>query len=163
MTHSAVPELPHDGPPPPGAAAGGPTPVPVLALEYAPPSPAAARVRIWRRIAYVCLAIAWPGCVAAVAFIAAHTESVVVSGPVLFTLGVLALLGGLFTRDRVAAVVGACHCGVCVLFFVLVNLFRWGPDDAHDPFLVMGTLYTVAIAFPTAFAFTRRVEAHGPT
>ena len=160
MTRTGSPDLPHDAPPP--GTDAGPGPLPVLPLEYAPPAPAAARARIWRRIAYVCLAVAWPGCVAAVGFIAAHTESVVVSGPVLFTLGVLALLGGLFTRDRVAAVVGACHCGVCVLFFVLVNVLNWGPDDAHVPFFVMGTLYTVAIAFPTAFAFTRRVEAHVP-
>jgi hypothetical protein len=93
---------------------------------------------------------------------AAHTETVVITGPVLFTLGVLSLLGGLFTRDRLAAGLGACHCGVCVLFVILVNALRWSPDDAHDPFVAMGTIYTLGAAFPTGLLLMRHRDRRPP-
>jgi hypothetical protein len=148
LTHPA-PDVPPDPEAPP------PAPIPVLPLEYAPPTDATTRSRTWRRIARVCLAAAWPACVVAVAAIHYKTESVIGTGPVLFTLGLLTLLGGLFTRDRPVAGVGACHCGICLLFFGLVNLLEWSPDEARNPFLVMGTVYTFAVAFPTGFALFR--------
>ena len=137
-------------------------PLPVLALEYAPPSPADARSRTWRRIARISAALAWPTCAIAVGAIFAETESVIVTGPILATLGLLMLLGGLFAQNRLLAFVGACHIGICVLFFVLVNLLSWSPNDAHTPFLVMGTIYTLVIAIPTTLVLVRETPAATP-
>jgi hypothetical protein len=150
---SGTHEFPSHAPAPPEVA-----PVPVLALEYAPPSPATARQRIWRRIARVCLVAAWLTCVIALACITVRTESVIISGAVICALGLLCLVGGLLTRERLTVVVGAGHCAICVLFVVLVNALRWSPRDAHTPFLVMGTIYTIAIAVPTAMIFVRKNE-----
>lgn len=129
-------------------------PVPVLPLEYAPP--VAAGGRAWRRIVLVCLAAGLLTCAGAAFIIYAdHVESVVLTGPVLFVTGLLTLLGGLFTRNRAASVVGAAHCGICLLFLLLVNLRRWSPNDAYVPFTVMGTIYTLAIIAPTLYAFSK--------
>ena len=128
-------------------------PIPVLPLEYAPPNPGAGRT--WRWVSRVCVATAWPVCLVAMGALLAKTESVVITGPVLFTLGLLALLGGVFTRDFVMATIGAAHCFVCVLFVLLVNAFRWSPDEARAPFLVMGSVYSLGVFFPTLFAFAR--------
>ena len=84
-------------------------------------------------------------------------ESVLVTGPILFTLGVLALLGGAFNRERWPVVLGAGHCGVCVLFLLLVNAFHWSPRDAKLPFVVMGAAYTFLLApVPTILTVGRR-------
>lgn len=136
----------------PVAAAAGP--VPVLPLEYAPPP--TARGRVWRGILRVCLPLGLLTCVVGVALIyGVDVESVVGTGPVLFAVGLLTLLAGLYARNRVAVAVGAGHCGICLLFFGLVNLLEWRPDDAHFPFLVMGAVYTLAVAAPTFYAFLK--------
>jgi hypothetical protein len=158
VTHAGAPNPPPDTAPvaPPVAP---PSPLPVLPLEYEPPTPGSRRSRVWRRIATVCLILAWPLCAIAVALVAWETESVVATGPLLFVLGILILLGGLFTRDHLAAAIGAAHCAICILFFVLVNALNWSPNDAHTPFLVMGTIYTLAVAFPTVLAFLKSGSA----
>lgn len=151
MTTSDAKEAAPDATPRPAAATAAP--VPVLPLEYAPPASIAGRV--WRRIVLVCLALGLLTCVVGVIVILAYdVESVVVTGPVLFVIGMLTLLGDLLTRKGVAAIVGGAHCGICLLFFLLVNLLQWSPNEAHSPFLVMGTIYTLVIAVPTVYAFT---------
>ena len=153
MTTSDAKEVALDAAPDPAAAHAAP--VPVLPLEYAPPESSGGRV--WRRIVLVCLALGLLTCVVGVILIFAYdVESVVITGPILFAIGLLTLLGDLFTRKGVAAVVGGGHCGICVLFFALVNLLRWSPRDAHFPFLVMGTIYTLVVAVPTVYAFTEK-------
>ena len=135
-----------------GPVAAPAAPLPVLPLEYAPPAGTANRV--WRCIVLICLPLGLLTC--AIGVTAIHivdVESVVVTGPGLFATGLLALLGGLFARNRVAAAVGAGHCAICLLFLLLVNLLHWSPGDAHFPFLVMGTVYTLAVAVPTVYAF----------
>ena len=129
-------------------------PVPVLPLEYAPPATAGGRV--WRAILRVCLPLGLLTCVVGVALIYGYdVESVVGTGPLLFAVGLLTLVGGLLARNRVAVAVGAGHCGICLLFFGLVNLLNWSPNDAHFPFLVMGTVYTLVIAAPSVYAFPK--------
>jgi hypothetical protein len=153
VIESGASDLPPNSPalsPAPPPEPPTPAPIPVLPLEYAPPAPAGGRW--WRRIAFICLAVAWPLCLIALGAILYETESVVITGPILFTLGVLALLGGLFTRHRLVVALGAAHCGICLLFLLLVNAMEWSPDEAHVPFLVMGTVYTLALAVPTAIA-----------
>ena len=137
-------------------------PLPVLPLEYAPPPPATRQV--WRRIARVCAAGAWPCCAIAWGLVVAGmVESVLFTGPVIFTLGVLTLLGGAFNRDRWAIMLGAGHCAVCVLFFFLVNAFDWSPRDAKLPFTVMGAAYTFLVSpVPTVLVVRGRPPAPLP-
>ena len=85
-----------------------------------------------------------------------RVESVVLTAPVLIAVGVLALLGGLFTADRLAAFIGGCHCLVCLLLFSLVITLGWSPAQARTPFLAIGTAYTLALAGPTVYAAARR-------
>ena len=141
-----------EAPSPAPIAGAGVAPIPVLPLQYAPP---AAPRPLWRRISRVCLVAAWVICFAGVLLLIYETETVVGTGPALFVLGVLVLTGGLLTRQRLAAFVGGCHCGICLLFFGLVNMLGWSPDEARTPFLLMGKLYTIAVAFPTGAALMR--------
>ena len=125
-----------------------PDPVPVLALEYAPAY--ADDRRRWRAVARICLVLAWMTCLVAAFLIAqVDVESVLVTGPILFTLGLLALLAGALTRQRLPLFLGVAHCSVCLLFFFLVFLLEWSPQEARTPFIVMGSLYTLGAAAPT--------------
>jgi hypothetical protein len=135
-------------------------PVPVLPLEYAPPPQAGSRV--WRRILSICLPGAFGVCIVAVALIAAvDVESVLFTGPALFTAGLLTVLAGVFVRDRFACIVGACHCAICLLFVGLVNALHWSPRDAHTPFLVMGVLYTIVMLLPSYLAWVPFIPWRG--
>jgi hypothetical protein len=130
-------------------------PLPVLPLEYAPPAPAVHRR--WCRIARACAVVAWPCCLFTWALVAAgNVQTVLVGGPVIFVLGLLVLLGGIFGRNRWFVGVGVGHCAVCVLFLFLVNALHWGPPDARVPFTIMGAAYTLAAAAPTAIALKAR-------
>jgi hypothetical protein len=133
-------------PAPPAAA-----PLPVLALEYAPPPQTGSRV--WRWILTICLPAAYAVCVLAVVLIAAvHVESVLFTGPALSATGLLTVIAGVFKRDRVASFVGTCHCAICLLFVGLVNALHWSPRDARTPFLLMGIAYTILMLLPTYLA-----------
>jgi hypothetical protein len=127
-------------------------PVPVLPLEYAPPPQAGSRA--WHWILTICLPAAYAVCVLAVVLIAAWTAgSVLFTGPALFAAGLLIVNATVNRRDRLAGVVGACHCAICLLFVGLVNALHWSPRDARAPFLVMGTLYTIVMLLPTYLAW----------
>ena len=131
-------------------------PVPVIPLEYAPPErrPSAA----WRSIVRVCHALSLLWCaVAWVLIVVGFARSVLATGPVLFLLGALLVVGGLLTRDVRAAAFGSAHMAICLLFVLLVNLLHWGPDEAERPFAVMGALYTLgAWAAAAIFSVLRR-------
>jgi hypothetical protein len=134
-------------------------PLPVLPLEYAPP-PAAGRRPTWRRIGRVGAAAGWLTCLVAWALVLLGlVESVLVTGPIIFTLGLLTLLGGAFNRERWPLILGVSHCAICVLFLFLVNAFHWSPRDAKLPFTVIGGVYTFLLSpVPTLFTIGRHVE-----
>ena len=132
-------------------------PLPVIPLEYAPPARAASS-RAWRHVVRVCLALSLLCCAAAWALVAGGVgRSVLATGPVLFTLGVLLVVGGAITRDPRAAAFGVAHVSVCLLFVLLVNLLHWGPRDAERPFTMMGGAYTLGAWVAAAiFSVLRR-------
>ena len=131
-----------------------PVPVQVIPLDYADPSPDRRRRFLlrWSRyavgLALLNCSVGW----ILVCFV--KVESVLVTGPILFVLGALALLGGFLTGRPLFIVIGAAHCFICVLFTALVNALRWSPAQAHDPFTLMGLLFTAAIAVPTLMAWS---------
>jgi hypothetical protein len=133
-------------------------PVPVIPLAYARPDaePPALRgawgraVRVCHVLALLCCAVGW----ALLAFV--DVETVVVSGPVLFVLGLVLIVAGGVTRSWRAVGFGAAHVGVCILFVALVNLRHWSPRQAEAPFTIMGSAYTSAAVF-TALLWPRVV------
>ena len=107
------------------------------------------------------LAIAWTACLLAELLILfVDVESVLITGPVIFILGLsLAILG---RRARYAWLVpvGLSHAGICCLFVFLVNHLHWGPSRAQHPFAVMGAFHVLLTLWPTLRAYRRppRVE-----
>lgn len=128
-------------------------PTPVIPLPYAhigPPAPALLRLRIVAATASaVCL-------IATVLIITVDVESVVITGPLIFILGVLLLIRAVRANAPRYMILGALHCAICLLFFMLVQLLHWGPPDASKPFAVMGTLYTILMGVVTLLICTGR-------
>lgn len=119
-------------------------PIPVISLAYAEPT--AEPSRAWRGIVRVCHPLALLACAVAWVLLAAiDVESVMFMGPLLLVLGVLLTIGGVTAHDRRAMTFGIAHASVCLLFFGLVNVLEWGPNDAELPFAVMGGAYTLAV------------------
>jgi hypothetical protein len=128
-------------------------PLPVIPLQYATPS---AQRRLLPRAIAVFLWMGWGACALAVLLIAAvSVESVLVTGPVLFAFGLLAVLGGIWARSTWGLVAGLGHCAICILFIALVNLLGWSPRTAQEPFLWMGLAYTIA-SLPVTLLGARR-------
>jgi hypothetical protein len=87
-------------------------------------------------------AVGW--CLIAWGLIWVEVETVLGTGPALTILGILIMAAG-WKVDVRAVLIGAAHCGICVMFVLLVNLYVWSPADAHQPFVVMGVIYIVAL------------------
>ena len=104
----------------------------------------------WRRANRWIAGAAWTTCaVGWLAIVLIGVESVLVSGAVLTSLGVLLVTGGVLTHDRLVIGLGAAHCAVCVLYVVLVTVLNWSPSDAQRPFSIMTAAYTVLIVWPS--------------
>ena len=131
-------------------------PLPVIPLEYEQPSKAEARSRIWRRIN--CIALPAGGGVALAGWLAVLSDvhAVLVAGPVLFSVGVLMVVGGLWRRQPWIWGLGLAHCFVCLLFVALVNLLHWGPQQAAQPFRALAGTYNLLSVPATALAWVRR-------
>jgi len=127
-------------------------PIPVIPLTYADPVTGGTRGG-----SPVLAVIAWGICVVAcVLLVGVDTETVVATGPAVFLAGTVMVVHGVRRRDRWTWILGLAHCAICAFFVVLVNLYRWGPGDAHVPFAVMGVAYTLAVAWPTYMIWARR-------
>jgi hypothetical protein len=110
----------------------------------------------------VLLALGWVACLIGWLLIFLDTETVVGSGPVILLVGLVLMIVGAVQRRLLSALIGAGHCGVCLLFFTLVAVFDWSPSGAHVPFLIMGILYVVAITPLTVLAWRKPPHARPP-
>jgi len=98
------------------------------------------------RGAQVVLILSWLTCVIGLALIVlVDTESVIGTGPVLFVLGVVLLALAGAARYRWAAACAAGHIALPLFWTLLVNMFDWSPDEAHWPFVIMGSGYVAAV------------------
>jgi hypothetical protein len=96
-------------------------------------------------------------CIVATGLIAlVKVESVLVTGPVLFAIGLSMFVGGLRGTDPYGWALGLSHCTLCVLLVMLVNVLHWSPSEAARPFLVIGIAYTVATMGATLAYLLRR-------
>jgi hypothetical protein len=129
-------------------------PVRVIPLDYAPP-PTVAR-RFWSRVTRPLLIVSWLVCLGASLLVVTEgAETVLVTGPVIFGLGITMMMGGIRLRYQGSTILGGCHVAVCLLFFGLVVIRGWGPGDATKPFGVMGTIYCAATLAPSIVVWRR--------
>ncbi len=98
--------------------------------------------------------IGWASCAAALWLIVfVHVESVLVTGSVIAVSGLIAAYLGRRAKYVPLQLLGFANFGVCLLFFALVYLLSWNPDEAKDPFTVMGAMY-VLTTFPCVLMAT---------
>ena len=125
-------------------------PLPVIPLEYEHPQVAA--VARPGRALRVCVILAWAACVLAwMLIVGVDVISVIATGPIIALLAGMVAVRGLIERRAGFTVLGAAHLGICLLFIVLVNLFRWSPGEAQKPFTVIGALHVVASGLGSAW------------
>jgi len=131
-------------------------PVPAIPLQYATAETGGRRISV---VFLACAGGGWLACGTTWLLILLWDIKVVIlAGPVIFA-GLAALAGGLHARADWVSAAGIAHCSICALFLALVNLLRWGPSDAREPFLFMGAAYC-ALALPlTVMAVRRRVAS----
>ncbi len=88
------------------------------------------------------LVLAWLACLVATLLIAFwKVQSVAVTGPLIFLLGLGTIFAGIRVRHAATWLLGMSHCAVCLLLTVLVNIFRWNAAEAIAPFTVIGLIY----------------------
>jgi|GEM_PF-3977571 len=92
-----------------------------------------------------------------------EVESVLVLGPILAFTGTVGFMLSFIARAWLWTLIAASQVGVCILFFLCVNLLKWGPADAREPFAVMGIIYllllTPVLIFIAITAYLRRQNA----
>jgi hypothetical protein len=101
--------------------------------------------RLSRAFLRILLPLSWLTCaIAWLLIVRWHVETVLATGPMILSLGVLMLVLALRMRHRAGIVLATSHIGVVVLFVGLVNALSWSPSDAAQPFGVMGVMYVLA-------------------
>ena len=91
-----------------------------------------------------------------------NAEPVVVTGPILFVLGLLLMIAAWKIRLLLPAILGLAHCSICLLFTMLVNVRNWDPGDATKPFTVMIGVYFVAVVVPVSAVVFLRLKRMTP-
>lgn len=125
----------------------------VIPLEYAPPEENPSKTRIlicWSvLIGWLCAVVAW------VLIVAVDVESVMITGPILTLIGLTIAIAAGRLRAVWPLIVGLSHIAICVLFVVMINIWNLNPRSAYAPFTVVGAIYCVAVAAPTAMTLFR--------
>jgi hypothetical protein len=115
--------------------------LPAIPLQYQ--SPIRRPRRRWLSLGRWAVLIAWPMCLLAWFLLFVEVETVLVTGPVILLLGLVAIIGGIVHRSWWLVVIGVWHVTLCLLFVALVNLRHWSPDDSRDPFIIMGLVHLI--------------------
>lgn len=124
-------------------------PLRVIPLDYAAPGSRRPHRFWWLAarwslgLSLLCLLVGW-------VLMFFDVETVIVTGPILMLLGFMLALSALRLRLVLVMLLGIAHCTICVLFFMLVNLFSWSPREAEIPFRVMTGIYTLCMALPAS-------------
>jgi hypothetical protein len=89
--------------------------------------------------------LAWLTCaVACTLIVLVNVRTVLTTGPIILLLGLVVSGLGAWYSLRLLVLVGIMNAGICTLFFLLVVTLDWQPHDAHQPFAIMGCLFTLA-------------------
>jgi hypothetical protein len=89
-------------------------------------------------------------------------ETVLLTGPILFISGLVTATVAGNSRYGSAMWVGIAHCGVCLLFVVLVNTLDWSPREAIHPFEAIGSFFSSAIGGAMWMALRRAPREREP-
>src|SRR5438876_328726 len=93
--------------------------VPVIQLDYAPLVTRAHRW--WVRVMRILIVAGWVACLVGwILIVGDDVETVLVSGPLIFGIGITMMVGGIRLRYRGDTILGGCHAGICLLLFGLV-------------------------------------------
>ena len=86
------------------------------------------------------LALSSAGYVVAYAMSLFAVETVMGSGPVLSALGLWLVVRGLRAQNPAATLLGLGHGVLSLTLFLTVNALDWSPNDARQPFAVIGAI-----------------------
>jgi hypothetical protein len=86
-----------------------------------------------------------------------EVESIVVTGPLLFLLGIATIITGQKSRHPSAWVVGSAQCAVCLFILALILILDWSPRQAQVPVSAAAVAYALLItpALVLASFFTK--------
>ena len=124
-------------------------PKPVIPLEYARPTTSHRGQWWWFAsrwgvvLSGLCLLVGW-------VLMFFEVETVVVTGAILFLLGLALALSGWRLKLLPAVMLGIGHCSICMLFLTLVNVRQWSPREAEIPFRVMAGFYLFVVTLPAS-------------
>src|SRR5512133_3736269 len=113
-------------------------------------------LRQWGKVTRFLIPASLLACVAAWFVMFLEVETVVVSGPILFLVGVVIIIGSRRLSFRLGVLIGVAQVLIVLLFDGLVIVLNWGPSAAEKPFRIMGAIY-VLILFPVSLRAWDRV------
>ncbi|WP_146531666.1 hypothetical protein [Novipirellula artificiosorum] len=82
-------------------------------------------------------------------------ESIVGSGPILASVGLLIAIVAYRQRDVVAVVFGSSAVGFALLIVFLINFYRWAPAEGDRPITIMAFAYAF-LALPSVWWLVTR-------
>ncbi len=79
----------------------------------------------------------------AAAFI--DVETIVITGPILSIFGIFGTIACVRKRYDFGAWIGASGPAICLVIFLIIQLFNWGPAAAQEPVPPIGAFYMVIL------------------
>jgi hypothetical protein len=107
--------------------------------------------------------VAWIVCVMSwLLIVGLEVESVLITGPIILGMGLVVLILSVRLGMATGIVLAISHVWIVVLFVALVNILSWGPNDAAEPFGIMGFLHLVISGGLTILALRNLPQLWGP-
>jgi hypothetical protein len=88
-------------------------------------------------------------------------ESVLWSGPYIALIGLASIILSIRIRHWLALAFGVAHVLIVLFCFALVIVLDWGPNDAHQPFTLLGLLF-ISFTVPAGILIYRTTRAAEP-
>jgi len=107
------------------------------------------------RVLRICIGLQCTTIVLGVSAAFYDIESIVVTGPVLFLIGIFLALCNRQHEHLTSLAFGLSGPAISIICLALINLLNWSPTDAQHPVSIIAAVYTT-IALPTGlFLWTR--------
>jgi hypothetical protein len=119
------------------------------------------RVRVGRSAAWIVSAgVVWT--LVGVVISGIKIESIIFTGPVLMFIGIAALACSVIGPSLTAFPASLLQVGYPMLVFIVINLFDWGPSEAHRPVFFMNCFFFFMLFVLTILAWFRRPVSRAP-
>lgn len=86
-------------------------------------------------------------------------ESVVLTGPIEFILGLLLIIFAAILNHHLGITLGGLMISIAIALTALVNILHWSPSDAHTPFVYITTPFVLCTTPMFVFALLRIPKA----